>query len=101
MSVVFGPRFNALKQKSSKNIVTNCFLMIRRVDICRKTLFLELIMWSKLTFEKHIFFKAIFRNRHFVSTGALFAEVPGAKKLRKNCDFSSIFYVWVMGVFDG
>ncbi len=66
---------------------THGFLMIRRVEVCRKTWFLELKMWLKLTSGKHIFFKAISRNRHFVSTGALFSEVPGAKKLRKNCDF--------------
>ena len=58
-------------------------------------------MWSKLASTKHTFFKAIFGNRHAASTGALFSEVPGAKKLRNNCVFCSIFYVWVMVVFDG
>ena len=58
-------------------------------------------MLSKIASEKHTCVKAIFRNRHFVSTGALFSEVPGAKKLRTNCVFCSIFYVWMMVVFDG
>ena len=71
--------------------------MIRRVEICRKTWYLELKMWSKLASKKHTFFEAIFRNRHPVSTGALFLEVPGAKKLRNNCDFLLYF----LGVDDG
>ena len=88
---IFGVQFKCFVRTSfecskEKIIEKTCkdhgFVMIRRVDVCRKTWSLELKMWSKLTYEKHIFFKAIFRNRHFVQTVALFSEVPGAKKLR-------------------
>ena len=98
----FRPSFECSKAKIIEKPFKKCgFMMIRRVEICRKTCFFELKMWSKLASGKHTFFKAIFRNRHFVSTGALFAEVPGATNLRKNFYFCSIFYVWMMVVFDG
>ena len=94
LSVFFGPRFSALKRKSSKNLVKKKgFLMSRPVEICRKTWFFDVKMWSKLASKKHTFFEAIFRNRHPVSTGALFLEVPGTKNIRKTVIFCSIFYV--------
>ena len=71
--------------------------MIRRVEICRTTVFLELKRWSKLASKEHTSSEVIFRNRHPVSTGALFLEVPGAKKLRQNWDFLQYF----LGVDDG
>ena len=67
--------------------------MIRRVEACWQNLIFEVKTWSNSAPQKDVFFKAIFRNRHPVSTGALFSEGSGPKKVRKNELFWGTFFV--------
>ena len=67
--------------------------MIRRVEACWQNLIFEVKTWSNSAPKKDVFFNAIFRNRHPVSTGALFSEGSGPKKVRKNEFFLGTFFV--------